>query len=89
MNHHVVWHPAAFDVMQAVVRAHPQHRTYLAGVLAEISAALRTHPDEVGESREEEHDRVGFFGPFTLWFRVLSADRRVEVLRVQLTTLLL
>jgi hypothetical protein len=82
------WGPEPFDRMNAIVRGHPAHTALLAALLRDISAALGTDPGNAGESRAE-NDRLAFFGPLAVSFRVLHADRRVLILDVYLTSFLL
>jgi hypothetical protein len=88
VNYHVHWQQLAFEQMDAIARGNPDYVDMLAAALSELAQALRSHPTNYGESREG-NDRVGFPGPLVVTFRVLHADRQVQVLRVRLTTLLL
>jgi hypothetical protein len=84
----MTWKPAAFDRMDAIVRGHPAHTVLLAALLRDISATLGADPGNTGESRVE-NDRLAFFGPLAVSFRVLHADHRVLILDVYLTSFLL
>lgn len=88
MSFHTTWNPDAFDRMGRIIRAHPEYKDMFAALLREMSEACRDHPAETGESRVE-NDRIAFFGPLGVSFRVLAADQEVRILDVHLTTLLL
>ncbi len=88
MNYSVTWDEAAFERMALIVNNHPDHKDFLATALQALSTALRTEPGISGESRAG-NDRIIFFRPLVVIFRVWHADRRVQILDVHLSTLLL
>lgn len=81
MNYLLILRPAAFSEITALARDHPDHRDEIDAALGEMSAALESDPLAAGESRGGD-DRIDFYGPLGVWFRVDPAARRVLVLRV-------
>ncbi len=88
MTFTIGWDVISFDQMALIVRTHPEHRALLADALQELTRSLRSAPGETGESREGD-DRIGFFGPLVVAFRVFPAEQRVQVANVRLRWLLL
>lgn len=60
----------------------PASRADVTDAADRIDQLLRRDPDNVGESREETDQRVGFIAPLAVLFRVKSEDRLVEVIHV-------
>jgi hypothetical protein len=83
VKYHVAWWDAAFEQMDAVIRANPARKDELAAALRHLAATLANDPDSKGESRAGP-DRVEFFGPLTVTFRPVPDDRIVYITSVWL-----
>jgi hypothetical protein len=83
MTYHLIWLPFAFDEMGELISSSPGRREEFASILRELTEALTTRPDVVGESRGGPK-RVGFFGRLTVFYRIDSAEQAVYITRVHL-----
>ena len=81
MKFTVVWKPAA-ERQLADIWLEATDRNAVTSASEEIEAALATRPDEIGENRPLDC-RIAFVAPLALTFRVMIADRLVEVVSVR------
>lgn len=79
----VIWRPAAFDRMSAIVRAAPERKDEFAAALRELNAALIADPTGTGESRDPP-DRVAIFGELTFRFRPVPEEGKVYIVWVRI-----
>lgn len=81
MKFTVVWKPAA-ERQLADIWLDAADRNDVTTASEEIEAALAMRPDEIGESRPLDC-RIAFVLPLALTFRVMVANRLVEVVSVR------
>ena len=81
MKFTVVWKPAA-ERQLADIWLESSDRHAVTAATEAIESALATRPDELGESRPLAC-RIAFVAPLALTFRVMVADRLVEVVSVR------
>ena len=79
----LVWWERAFDDMNDIIRDHPGRKREFAVALRRISHQLATDPLGVGESRQAEM-RVMFAGEVSVFYRVDTDERTVEITNVRL-----
>ena len=60
----------------------PVSRADIADAANRIDRLLQRNPDQVGESRDEEGQRIVFVAPLAVLFNVKQDDRLVEVIHV-------
>jgi plasmid stabilization system protein ParE len=77
------WLQTAFDQVNSLIRKHPVLEVVFAAGLQRLARDLSQWPTEVGESRPNGR-RIGFFGPFVVYYRVLESDRAVRIISVHL-----
>ena len=79
MNYTVVWKQAAEDELAELWMA-ASNRQLFAEAAERLEQSLRTHPWEVGESRNDK-TRVVFAGALGIFYEVSDDDRLVTVIR--------
>jgi plasmid stabilization system protein ParE len=77
----VLWKRSARGQL-ADIWVNASNRNAITAAVDSIDRALRSDPDEQGESREDQ-ERVVVVPPLVVDFRVIEEDRRVEILAVR------
>lgn len=80
MNYKVQWMPTAVDQL-GLLLADPAIQSAILRSVYRVDALLEYFPDLVGESREGD-ERVILDPPLTLYYRIDSNAKVVEVLRL-------
>jgi plasmid stabilization system protein ParE len=77
------WLQTAFDQVNSLIRKHPVLEAVFAAGHQRLARDLSQWPTEVGESRPNSR-RIGFFGTFVVYYRVLESERAVRIISVHL-----
>jgi hypothetical protein len=80
MNYDIVW-PATAEEELAAVWNDADDRNAVTAAVDEVERRLRRDPLGFGESRAED-ERLTFYGPLAVYYRVDTARRQVLVLSV-------
>ena len=82
MNCTVLWRQEASPEMLAnLLRANDKPGTFAAA--REIERRLESNPTEEGEGREVNHQRLAFFRPFCVLYRIDEPNRTVYIERLK------
>lgn len=82
MNYTVLWRQEASTEMLAnLLRANDKPATFAAA--REIERRLGLDPTDEGEGREVNHQRLAFFRPFCVLYRIDEPNRTVYIERLK------
>lgn len=81
MSYRVEWSERADAELSAAWNATADWPPFLTAVQS-AGFELESHPLDVGESRDDDTLRVGFFPPLTIYFAVSPEERLVRIVHV-------
>ena len=81
MSYRVEWSERADAELSAAWHATADWPPFLTAVQS-AGFELESHPLDVGESRDDDTLRVGFFPPLTIYFAVSPEERLVRIVHV-------